>query len=136
MATAQQIRDACDAKLATFWPAFQTRQTTYFSGPGSGRRYFQALASHAVIPANGIEAPSSPVGRPTNQTEGWGDSGFTLPATMPMAMLIHVYDGPLGRGYVARIEVLIGLRRWAKTLQIGQETWRERAWGQIIQSSL
>lgn len=127
MATAAQIRTQVDTALATAWAAIQTRQAAYLARRG---RYWQGLATHTLLPADGLELPPDRLGtRPTDQPETWAEVG-AMPAIMPMSLTIDVYDGPQGQGYCATVRVTIGLRVWTRAQQFGPEAWRAFGWRQ------
>mgnify|MGYP001576481457 FL=1 len=46
----------------------------------------------------------------------------------PLETAIDVYDGPAGKGYVVRAELVIKEIRWVKLINIGPETYREHDW--------
>ena len=126
MATLQQIKDAVDAKLATLWTAIQSREDTFLAANG---RYFQGLRTHATAPADGATAlpdigTTVPIGQP----------GAPWPAAirntaMEMAIQIDVYHAPGGqKGYQATVYVEVLGHLYARTQQVGPETWRVMGW--------
>ena len=125
--TMQQVRDAVDANWASFAATLQTKQATYLGAHG---RYFQGLPSHTATPADGNDAaPDSLTATPSYQTDSWASLGG-FPATTKSVIECHQYDGPLGKGYLVFLTVLVGGRRWRRAIEFGPETFRNAAWNQ------
>ena len=129
--TPAQIRAAVDTWLTNRWTAIKSNQDNYLASHG---RYFQGLWTHEVlIPSDGIETvPDNVLTKPTDQADRWADV-ISLPLAMPCRLRIDTYHGPSGRGFVATLEVKIGLRVWSRSTQVGPESWRELAWHQVSQ---
>lgn len=125
MATAAEIRQAVDTKLANLWSAIQTRQDSYFSANG---RFWQGIRTHSATPADGTESlPDVGTAQPHYQSGAPWPTGIRTTA-LPMSIEVHQYDGPAGRGYQATVYVTIGGRTWTRTAQSGPETWRAHGW--------
>jgi hypothetical protein len=122
------VRDTIDERLAVLWGHVQTREAAFLSGRG---RYFQGLRTPVLTPVDGGERVPDSTRKPTDQAQSWADAGFSLPATMPMSLEIHTYDGPGGKGYVAVVEVEFNGRIWRRAQQHGAETWRSHGWRQL-----
>ena len=128
MATPAQIRNAIDDKLASIWSAVQTKQANHLAANG---KYFQGILTPVVTPTDGEETAPDETLKPTDQIHTWSGATFNLPATIPMAIALDSYDGPNGKGFVGRVEVVINGNRWRRTAQIGPETYRTKAWAQV-----
>ncbi len=127
MATLQEIKDAVDARLAALWTAIQTKQDAYFLAHG---RYWQGLRTHTILPADGDEAlPSVGVSVPSDQADPWPVAIRT--ATLPMSLVIDCYLSPEGPGYQATAYVTVGSQVYARTAQVGPETWRAQGWHEV-----
>ena len=128
MATLQQIKDAVDARLASLWGAIQNREDTFLASNG---RYFQGLRTHTVVPSEGNTAlPNIGTTTPTDQTgQPWPVA--IRNTAMEMAIQIDVYDGPQGRGYQATAYVSVLGHLYARTQQVGPETYRNRGWQEL-----
>lgn len=128
MATLAQIRTKVDNWLAARWPTLVNLQETYFA---NHQRYFQGLITHSTEPTDDVDTPPNRLSvRPTDQIERWGDF-TTLPATMPAALVIDVYNGPFGSGWCATVYVRVLGIVYTRTQQVGNETWRNSAWQQV-----
>ncbi len=128
MATPAQIRASVDAKFDALKSAVQTKQTAYFATHG---RYWQGLRTHALTPNDGAETlPDVGATSPTDQPDPW-PSGIRGQA-LPMALVIDVYDGPFGHGYSATLDVTISGTTYRRIFNVGGETWRARAWTQVV----
>lgn len=128
MATLAQIRTKVDNWLTARWPTLVNLQETYFTNHG---RYFQGLITHTTEPADDIDSPPNRLlVKPTDQIEHWGDF-TTLPATMPAALVIDVYNGPHGSGWQATVFVRVLDNVYMRTQQVGAETWRNSTWRQV-----
>lgn len=126
-------RDKADAMWANLAPHVADRQAAYLAAHG---RHFQGIRTHRPGQTPGVEAPPETSRRPTDQAESWNDAGFALPATMPAALAVHVYDGPAGRGYTAIIEVLVAGKRWRRAESFGPEAaHRTHGWQEIEEGS-
>jgi hypothetical protein len=134
MPTLAQVRTTVDARLADLWMnQIQPRQDAHFLRTG---KYWQGLVTTqtALIPNNPDDAsavrevaPETDT-HPTDQAETWTDAGIVLGSTLPMAIRVDVYDGPLGKGYVGVVYA-----RWDTTIYVrshnsGPETWRTDPW--------
>lgn len=128
MATLPQIRTKVDNWLAARWPSLVTLQESYLIAHG---HYFQGLITHTTEPTDDVDtAPNRLSIKPTDQVERWGD--FTvLPATMPAALVIDIYDGPFGSGWVATVFVRVLGNVYTRTQQVGTEAWRNSAWAMV-----
>jgi hypothetical protein len=138
MPTLAQVRNFVDARLANLWTnQVVPRQNAFFAAHG---RYWQGLVTSDLLdlpnnPDSGdpgvLETVPLVLRHPTDQPETWTDAGINLGATIPMALEIHTYDGPLGKGYVGYVWA-----RWAGELYMrcqnfGPETWRTLAWHRV-----
>lgn len=129
MATLKETQDKIDQVMDQNRDHVWDRQVVYFSPEG---RYFQGLSTHLVKPADGAEtAPDALAGKPTDQAESWNDAGFSLPATMPMALVINVYEGPQGHGYELVPKFEFGGTNYRRVENVGPETWRVQAWTEV-----
>lgn len=130
MATPAQIRNAVDAKLAALWTAIQAKQDAYAASHNG--RYWQGLRTVANTPADGATAlPDIGTRCPSDQP------GDPWPAAirntqLEMAIQMDVYDGPMGTGYQATVQVSIAGQTWTRTAQVGPEAWRVSGWTQIV----
>ncbi|MDA2916756.1 hypothetical protein MYX64_07970 [Nitrospinae bacterium AH_259_B05_G02_I21] len=122
-------RDKADAMWANLASHVADRQAAYLATNG---RYFQGIRTHSPTPADGAVGAPDPSRKPTDQVEDWTGAGFTLPASMPAALAVHVYDGPAGKGYTAIFEVVVAGKRWRRAESFGPEAaWRTHAWVEI-----
>ena len=129
MPTLDQIKTTVNNRLAILWPKVQAKQDAHFAAHGS---YWQGLISHGTIPADGVESlPTIGAKAPTDQPDPW--PAQWLNDSYPMAVKFDVYNGPLGRGYVATLYVMVVGRLFSRAVHggDGQETWRTHAWKDI-----
>lgn len=133
MATAQQIKDQVDGKLATLWGTLQNHQDAFFA---ANRRYKQLLISHSVTPADGAETlPDVGTKKPHYELSGY-PTGLKNVA-LPFSIAVHQYVTPDGTaGYQAMVTVQVGADIWERTAQVGPETWRQHNWQKITPVSL
>ena len=82
-----------------------------------GGRYWQGIRTHPVLPKDGNEIAPTKSRKPTDQAEDW--SGVTLPAGMPIAVEVHVHDGPEGTGYTVFGWIEIAGRTWQRGVGVG-----------------
>ncbi len=94
------LKAQIDGELALLWDIILTRQLAHYSMYG---KWFQGMITHGTIPADGnVAFPDNWGSSPTDQNTNWQDFLDTrLPATLPMAITIDVYTGPLGSGFTA-----------------------------------
>ncbi len=126
------LKTKIDGRLSLMLTHLEARQEAYIAAHG---RYFQGIRTHAVLPKGEIDEETPPNSRvkPTDQAEDWDDVGILLPAKMPFALAIDVYDGPRGVGWSARVEVdyrgILHSRRVGFGPDAADHThdWRERA---------
>lgn len=139
MPTLTQVRNAVDSRLTTLWTGqIVPRQTAYAANHGG--RFFQGLVTFTIssLPNNPSDANPTllevtPVlnTHPTDQAETWLDQGINLEATIPMALRMDCYDGPLGKGYVGTVWGRWNGNTYSRAQQFGPETWRTFAWVQV-----
>lgn len=134
MATLAQVKNTVDTWLAPKWTAIQNAQATYLANKG---HYFQGLITHsASLPADGADATpdNTASAHPTDQADKWA-AFIALPAAFPCALIVDVYDGPQGTGYVAKVIVSVAGVLYTRTVQVGLETWRVVPWQQFTSPS-
>lgn len=123
------LQAQADADLAAVRDAVLPLQGPYDAG---NRRYWQGLATPATIPADGaVVAPDAT--RKVPDHASWSSFGASLPATVRCRVSVDAYDGPAGRGWAVRGELIIAGRTFHRTLHVsGPETWRDMAdWAEI-----
>ncbi len=114
------LKARIDGRLNLLMTHLEARQDIYFTAHG---RYFQGIRTHAVLPKGEIdeETPPNPRVKPTDQAEDWDGAGIILPAKMPFALTIDVYDGPRGKGWSVRTEVEHQGREFARQVGFGPD---------------
>jgi hypothetical protein len=129
MATLQAIRTAVDAKLTALWPTIQAKQDTYAANHNG--RYWQGILTHTVTPSDGVESlPDIGTRCPTDQLGDPWPAGIR-DVTLPMALVMDVYDGPLGVGYVATVYVRVLGNLYSRSQNVGPEAYRTVNWAQV-----
>ena len=85
------LKAKIDGRVSLMLTHLEARQEAYIAAHG---RYFQGIRTHAVLPKGEIDEETPPNSRvkPTDQAEDWDDVGIVLPANMPMALAIDVYE--------------------------------------------
>lgn len=111
--------------LANFKTALTSAQSNYFTAKG---RYWQGLQTPLVIPTDQNELVVEKTHHPTDQVESWEDVSIVLPASLSIALAVHVYDGPLGHGYMVIGKVKLGEQYWMRSVNMGPEVWRTHKW--------
>jgi hypothetical protein len=138
MPTLAEVRDAVDARLADLWTnQIVPRQNTYASNHGG--RYWQGIITTnlAAMPDNLttgsiLEVVPDTTRKPTDQAESWAAASINLGATIPMALEIHAYDGPSGKGYVGIVWAKWTGTWYRRSQAFGPETWRTVAWAAVV----
>lgn len=133
MPTLIQVRDAVDARLTNLWQnQIIPRQDVYFAARG---RYWQGLLTTniASLPNNlatgsVLEVAPNLNAKPTDQAESWSGNSINLEPTIPMALAIDAYHGPLGRGYVGLVWARHLGNTYHRAQNRGPETWRTFDW--------
>lgn len=129
MASLAQIKQAVDDRLSTLWSAIQTKENAY--ALSNGGKYWQGLVTHSVTPSEGASAlPDVGTKVPTDQNDPYPLA--LRNSTMPMSIMIDVYDGSLGKGYQATVRVSALGKIYERTAQVGNEAWRAQGWHEII----
>jgi hypothetical protein len=132
--TLNQVRNKVDNWLAPRWQIVQDRQTQYFNQHG---HYWQGLRSHtfdlSYTAAIDAEAPADALNMfPSDQPTSWIDVFPEFDGTpIPAVLIVDVYDGPDGHGYVATLIVLYDGNTYVRAAQVGPEEWRAAGWHQI-----
>lgn len=127
MPTPREIRDAIDTRLAALWPTLKARQDAYCASHG---RYFQGLRTHSAMPDEGNNRAADRINsRPTDQAETWSDFGIGS-FTESFAVEIDVYDGPRGKGWIARCYVTAAGRTFTRAKGEGPED-HEQPWHEV-----
>lgn len=80
-------------------------------------RFWQGIRTHPILPVDGNETAPDKTRKPTDQVEDW--SGVTLPSSMPIAVEVHIHDGPQGAGYTVFGEIEIAKRLYRRAMGIG-----------------
>ena len=105
------------------------KQPAYFS---ANSRFWQGILTPDRPPNARADLPDKNR-RPTDQAESWDDFGVNLPSTVRAALVVDVYDGPVGHGYVVRSEVETEVGElWEKAINVGSETYRDHDWRQQL----
>jgi hypothetical protein len=133
--TLAQTRNAVDARLADLWTnQIVPRQAAYAAAHGG--RFWQG-----IVIADLDALPDNPTGtgevaevvpdltRRAADHPSWQAANVNLGATVPMALAIHTYDGPQGRGYVGQVWVRHNGTTYTRAQNSGPEAWRTRPWG-------
>lgn len=123
------LQAKADQMLADLQAALAGVQTSYLASKG---RYWQGLSTPATVPADGTELAPDLTRRPTDQTETWTGAGVALPATVPVAVRVDVYDGPAGWGYVVAGLLTIGSRQYERRINVGPESYRQTNSWEVI----
>ena len=90
------------------------------------------MAMAAPIPVNSNEhSPRSQVQPKRFAANRWcsdlvQNAFDALP--LPARLRIDVYDGPLGQGWAATLQVLYSGTVYERTANVGPETWRTSTW--------
>lgn len=126
--TPQETRAKVDVQIDAVLPTITAKANSFF---GANNRYWQALRTHSVPPLDGVdESPDIGLKAPTDQGDGWPIA--LRNRQYPMAITIHVYDGPAGKGWVAVVTVRVtgaaGPVEWQRTIQVGPESWWQHDW--------
>lgn len=102
--TLDQVRQQVDAELVNLWAIILQKQTMHHVLYG---QFFQGLMTHNVIPGDGTRLHLDLQGaNPSDQITNWIDFlEQDLPADLPMAITIDVYEGPRGSGFNATVYV-------------------------------
>ena len=91
--------------------------------------YFQGIQTHDVIPTLEAEAPPDKSKKPHDQPHDWNDFGLGLPGNMPGSVALHIYNGPLGQGYMLEAKTIEAKRLQTKAEAYGPEaSWRSHGW--------
>ena len=86
-----------------------------------------------VPPVDGAEEPPDLSRKPIGKgSRSWSEQAVPLPAAMLVAVAVDVYDGPAGRGYVVRGELVAAGVLWSRSVNVGPETYRDAAWRPVV----
>lgn len=110
MATLAEVRARIDDWLAARWAVVVTRQSAYFNGHG---RYWQGLRTHTIPPRHTASvsddiSPDRMSVTPTDQLMSWRDVLPEFEVSIPMALVMDVYESPEGHGWLATVYVYYG----------------------------
>jgi hypothetical protein len=115
-----------DQDITSLWPTISARQSVYYRMTG---RYFQGLASSDTIPQDGIETlPDNYLDNPTDQSYRWNDIKILPYTPLPYQVIIDVYDGPQGKGYVCRFRIVVDGVLWERDVNEGGQVEQDRYW--------
>lgn len=138
MPTLARVRQVVDDRLTDLWlNEITPRQDAFFAARG---RYWQGLRTFALtaLPNNPQDGSSTVLEvtplrtvHPTDQAETWDDVGINLGTTIPCALQIDVYDGPLGKGYVGTVWAMWDGDVYSRAQNRGPETWRTDDWRRL-----
>jgi hypothetical protein len=133
MPTLLEVKDKVDNWLSSRWPTVVAREATYASNHGG--QYWQGLWTNVNLPSHddgaddGDEIPDNLVSHPTDQSETWLDLFPELEnVPVPAALWIDVYNGPIGRGYIANVALKYLGVIYHRAQNVGPETWHTTGW--------
>lgn len=113
-----------ESEFLGVWPEIILAQIDYYYATGAT---FQGLLTHADIPSIGNPSPPDMVfTHPTDQLAAWVDF-FDLPAQMSYALRLDTYEAGNGRGFIARLFVIIDGQTWSMAIDYGNQN-RDEAW--------
>lgn len=110
-------------EFPTIANAIVNYQIAYFEENG---RYWQGIRTHEIAPTDGRTEVPIKTRRPSDQAEDW--SAISLPNSMDVALEVHTYDGPNGKGYIIFGECIIDGEVWRRAINFGPETYRDSDW--------
>jgi len=131
------VRTKIDDWLTPRWQTLVDRQDTFFANRG---KYFQGKWTHSgeveqTDALNGDTVPDNLTDSPTDQSQNWqdfiGNAFDALP--LPARLRIDVYNGPLGHGWAATLQVRYDGNVYERSRNSGPETWRTEAWHLLSQ---
>lgn len=126
--TAEEIRVEIDNRLTALLGMIGEKQAQFKAQYGI---YFQLLPTHSVVPADGAElAPDQATIKPDYQALSGADMGG-LPEMAMSSTRIDTYQGAQGQGYVITSSVMLGGELWERSVNVGPEGWRVRAWEKV-----
>lgn len=126
------LQTKCDGQLDALWPQLQADEQSWYETHG---RYWQGLITHQQIPENGADVlPDVGDLTPTDQPAPWPPGYLQNP--IAIALVVDMYEGPLGQGYVLTATVqttppqvpVAAAHRWSRALAVGPETERGYDW--------
>jgi len=130
------VRTKIDDWLLLRWATLVSRQDTFFTNRG---KYFQGRWTHTVEVTQtdaltGDTISNNLTDHPTDQAQHWqdfiGNAFNALP--LPCRLRIDVYNGPLGWGWVATLQVRYNGNVYERSGNVGPETWRTEAWHAVV----
>lgn len=119
-----------DNSISLRWTNIQNYQSSYLI---ANNRYYQALWSHTTTPS-ALTLANNLTSHPSYQAET-AQALFTaanISTTLPMRIRIDWYDGPSGKGYVLTIEVVACGVTKMRSINVGPEPYRDRAWTEVV----
>lgn len=125
-----------DAWIASRLAMLTSRQSTHAASHNG--KFWQGLATHAAPVVHttfleGTRVADSLDAHPSDQSETWND---VIPewagVKVPCRVIVDVYDGPSGKGWCVTLSVKHNGDTWNRTVNVGPETYRERAWAKIV----
>jgi hypothetical protein len=119
----QTVKDKIDNWLTPRWSWLVQKQEDYFATNG---RYWQGLWSHSgditqTDALDGDTVADALDDSPHDQTHTWRDAlGNALDGVpFPARLRVDVYEGPLGHGWTAYLEVLYNGTRYVRSKGVG-----------------
>lgn len=131
MPTLTQVRNRVDDWLIVRWPLVQARQSAYFT---AHERYWQGLKTASVEPEHTTAVYANAkqdrlTVKPTDQAEAWLDFLVGLDdLAIPAALVMDVYDGPHGHGYVTTVIARYNGTIYSRSQNVGPEKYRIIDW--------
>ena len=118
------LQAKADQVLQDLLVAIAARQVAALDATGA---YWQGIMTPATPPADGAEIPPDLKRKPVGRGTSWAEEPVPLPAEIPVAVAVDVYDGPAGRGYVVRGSLVLAGVRWDRAIGVGPEDYRTTA---------
>ena len=131
MPTLTQVRNRVDQFITDRLAVFSARQENFRTNRG---RYWQGLLTHTNVPAHTNSADGDSIAdrliqSPTDQLENWVTvfpewSGESIPC----ALSVDVYDGPLGAGWILIIFIRYNGQLYRRAFNVGPDSSRSNPW--------
>jgi len=128
--TLAALRLRVDTWLTNRFSLLNSRQNAYFVSHG---KYFQGLITHSALPAQttaatAVAAPDGLTFHHADRSETWQDFLPEINETLAGAIVIDVYDGPQGKGWIVTVYVRYNGTTYRRIKSVGPDTSRDAPW--------
>jgi hypothetical protein len=131
MATLEEIQDSAKAVQDSVFTEMVTQQVAFIIS--GNQHYLQLPDTPTPVPQAGLETTPNLLLKYDSESADWQGLGVQLPATLPCALRVDVYENDAGKGFTLTATVEEQGVEFQRVLNFGHLTERESDWTLVTQ---